>query len=86
MDQERQSLEIAHEAERIMQEAEESGRRLRAALAQCQVQPEEFFADYSKLRPGVLDIGVAIAKQMVDEDFPQPVSAPAVSPKFRNMI
>lgn len=86
MNQEEQSRAIAEMADRLIAEADESGKRWREKLAQCQVQPEEYFEDYNRLRPGILEMGRDFAKQMVEEDFPMPKKAEPVAPKFRRMV
>jgi hypothetical protein len=86
MNQEQQSREIVEQAERLIAEAEESGKRLRAQLAECVVEADEYFADYNRVRPGILERGRDFAKQMVEEDFPMPKKHEPAPPKFRSMI
>jgi hypothetical protein len=86
MDQEQQSREIAEQAERLIAEAETSGKLWREKIAQCEVQLEDFLADYVKLRPGITEMSQEHVKRWVEEDFPAPKRPEPAQKRFRTMI
>ena len=87
--QEEQSREIVEQADRLIRETEESGKRLRERLAQCDVQPEEYLRAYNTLRPGTLEKSAEFAKEWVEEEFPMAKPKPAAvpsKPMRRNLV